>query len=492
MKKHFPVPFFAVFLCAILASAPSVRAADPEPLTWDPGSSGFDWRAAGNWDGRTGQFPDDSFDQAIFSAKGATADPILDGDLEGSGNGLGQLVFNAAGWTVWNEAGEDNLMNFNSLDYYGYNAIYSSGAGTNIIKPKVALLHAGQNVYTGSGNTLVLEQLTGSHAFVVSSTNPTGIDTGTVKLTGSNTTLTGAFLIRQGTLNVAHTHALGSGSGTVFFGDSYSANGANARLLTDSALTVSKNLEVRSISGHQVHATIGTAATAGISVFSGTLSVGSTTALSAQGSSTVQFSNIVSGAGGITKTGTGTVILSGGSTFAGNAVLDEGTVLVNSTHGGSGTWTVSSNAVLGGTGSIQGSAEVLTGGVLSPGSSIESLSINGNVHLDGSLEIQANGLTGLIDLLDVGGTLAINNGTVNFDVTGMLTAPAYVFAEYDTLNGSAFAVVRDLPTGYMIDYDYMNNHQIALVPIPEPAVILLSVLGMAAVSRRRQAVSDKC
>ena len=576
MKSHVNSCTVVTVLVFLLFISCLAQAADLEPLTWNPGTSGFDWKSPGNWDGSSGLFPDDSFDQAIFNTKGTTADPILDGNLEGSDGGLGQLVFNAAGWTVWNESGEDNVMNFNSIEYYGYNAIFSSGSGVNTIKPKVAFLNPGLNVYTGSGNTLVFEQVSGSYAFNVSSTNPTSADTGAVKLTGNNSTLSNAFLIRQGTLLVANNGALGSGSSTIYFGDSYSANGANARLLTDGAYTISKNLEVRNISGHAVNATIGGNQATGNSTFSGTLTLGRTASLQSNGG-TVSFTNTISGAGGVTKTGGGTVVLShansyqgatnvstgtlrtgaigalpsttdvtvqttldlagynqtinslsgGGSVALGSAQLTvgsgtfagpisgtsgslsktgagtltltgtnsytgatsvaQGILLVNGQHNNGGTYTVSSGATLGGSGSIYAPVNIQNGGYFSPGQSIGQMNVYNNVDLDGTLKIEADAMMKQIDLLAVSG-LDITNATVDFDIAGILYQEAYVFGAYNLLTGSCFANVIDLPEGYMIDYDYNGGKALALVVVPEPATICLLGLGALGLLRRKRGV----
>lgn len=55
-------------------------------LTWVPSGS-YDWKNSTNWDGPSGQFPDDDEDKAIFPTKGAIGDPFLDNDLSGTGGG---------------------------------------------------------------------------------------------------------------------------------------------------------------------------------------------------------------------------------------------------------------------------------------------------------------------------------------------------------------------------------------------------------------------
>ena len=96
-----------------------------------------------------------------------------------------------------------------------------------------------------------------------------------------------------------------------------------------------------------------------------------------------------------------------------------------------------------------------------------------------------------VDLLNDSAPLDISAATsaVTFNVTGTLSQPAYVFANYSSLTGSAFSTVNNLPAGYSIDYDYQGNNDIALVAaaVPEPASLgLLTLAGFATLRRRRK------
>ena len=125
----------------------------------------------------------------------------------------------------------------------------------------------------------------------------------------------------------------------------------------------------------------------------GTGTVKFTSAFTAAGSNTVQrvlrltgtnaganeivsFANASSILSRIEKTGTGTWMLTGASTYSGGTIVTEGTLLVTNTSGsgtGSGAVTVGTNAVLGGSGRIVAAADqsiTLTGATLQIGTEL--------------------------------------------------------------------------------------------------------------------------
>ena len=84
------------------------------------------------------------------------------------------------------------------------------------------------------------------------------------------------------------------------------------------------------------------------------------------------------------------------------------------------------------------------------------------------------------------GTLDITAATVNFVTLSTLDDPVYVFASYRGLNGTQFAAVSNLPSGYQIDYNYGGQNQVAVTVIPEPATLgLLAGAALLLWLRRR-------
>ena len=155
---------------------------------------------------------------------------------------------------------------------------------------------------------------------------------------------------------------------------------------------------------------------------------------------------------------------------------------------------------LGGNGLIGGPITIGASGTVAPGTSIGTLNTT-SVEVSGTLEVEYDGdasFAEVIDLLVVSGALNITNATVDFDDLGSspLTEQAYIFATYDSLIGSTFANVLDMPTNYFIDYAYDNGStstNIALVVVPEPSQLLtftlLSVSIALGVKHRERALA---
>ncbi|MGB8666844.1 MAG: S8 family serine peptidase, partial [Serratia inhibens] len=88
------------------------------------------------------------------------------------------------------------------------------------------------------------------------------------------------------------------------------------------------------------------------------------------------WSNAISGHGGLTKQGIGTLVLTGANTYAGPTLINEGLLAINGSVTSAAT--VQNAGILGGAGSV-GSLTARRGGTVAPGNSIGMLNVANNV-----------------------------------------------------------------------------------------------------------------
>ena len=162
-------------------------------------------------------------------------------------------------------------------------------------------------------------------------------------------------------------------------------------------------------------------------------------------------------ANGLTKTGSGTMILSAANTYTGPTAVIQGTLHVNGST--ASAISVADTATLGGTGAISGAVTINNGGTLAPGNSVGTLTA-GLVAINGKLAIEIDGSSA--DRLNVTGNLNITNATLA--LTGTPTGPEVIIASFGSLTGSAFATITGLPSGYHVTYD-LPNKQIKLTAV---------------------------
>jgi fibronectin-binding autotransporter adhesin len=203
---------------------------------------------------------------------------------------------------------------------------------------------------------------------------------------------------------------------------------------------------------------------AGATAFTGNVAlVNGTADLTAVAGGTATFSGIISGSGGsVTKTGAGTVILSGNNTYGATTTVDVGGLLINGTHAGAGLVTVSSAGWIGGAGSLAGGLTLSAGAefIFDP---LSTLRVSGSVALDNSF--------GVASIVKADGS-AINWGSIA-DGTYTLIDTTSTFN--NILNFGA-ANALSIGSGRSA---YFQNGSLQLVIVPEPSSLALAGLGAA-------------
>ena len=249
---------------------------------------------------------------------------------------------------------------------------------------------------------------------------------------------------------------------------------------------------------------------------SGSTTVASNSVVTIVDGGTTAWNQATSGAGAVTKAGSGILIFtgSGGSlTHSGSTVVQAGTLIMNANLASASTVSVLNGATLFGSGTIAGPATVQSGGILSPGSAASSagvLTFDSSLGLSGQtlLEMTGTGRGSQYDAFTIAGGLTYG-GSLQLQFSGTLPEGTYNLFSGFSSQSNSFSTIS-LTGGYSGSLTNssgvwtgtfgsqsltFSNATGDLLIVPEPTTGLLTglacAMAAATLSRRRRLDADR-
>ena len=359
------------------------------------------------------------------------------------------------------------------------NGFVDSGQG---LGTAVATLTIDGGAGTGSSNfTGVIENGSFGSVAVVKSGSNTQVFSGTNTYTGTTTVNGGVLQFAKATSLYAGTEAnwtaakiIVNSGGTLAFNVGNSASG---EFTSENVTTILSNL-----TGSNSSATTGmksgsafgfdtTNADGGSFTVSGVVRNGNS-----NGNQTV----------GLTKLGSGTLVLSGSNTYTGATTISAGTLLVNGSLAADSTLTVASGATLGGQGNIHG--HTIVHGTLNPGTAA-TLTLGQTLTFgsESTLAFTLGSNSSKIVFSSPGNNL-LGNGNATLSLTlgdGFNYGATYRIFENSSTTGFSFAdIVGYDDANFTATFaQFESNYDLTFAAIPEPSTYMLLVLaGLAVLS----------
>ncbi|MCC5834029.1 MAG: autotransporter-associated beta strand repeat-containing protein [Opitutales bacterium] len=256
---------------------------------------------------------------------------------------------------------------------------------------------------------------------------------GTLRLTRWAKTYSGETHIEEGVLEVSASAALAESSGITVL------DGGQLRLTTSGSDVQYSFGGPIVLNGDGRSAAVGTGQGLGIrgalrydpgsgaqqATVASAIELASDAGLHVDGAQKImRLTGVISGSGGFVKSGGGDLILHADNSYAGDTVIENGRLIIQGSHSGSGTVLVLSGAQLGGTGSIAGDLEI--GGDFSIPLGSSTFSVGGSMVLESSarLAFDLDEQSSETARLSSGGSVTIDSGA-DLELHGSMNAGSY-------------------------------------------------------------------
>jgi autotransporter-associated beta strand protein len=419
--------------------------------------------------------------------------------LSGVISGAGALTTGGTGVTYLNNSNSMTggvTVSAGTLRIDSSNRLGTAGAGVTPLTISNGTLQAASPFTLSVAPTLTGSATidTQSHAMTISSVisgsgSLTKIGSAALTLSGANT-YTGGTAVNAGTVTISSDGNLGASSSQMALSGGTLQVSSTLSMARPFALTGTSTIDsqgntltlsgVMSGTGVLTKVGVGTLVLTGANTYSGGTVIsagtlqGNTTSL--QGSiqngtalvfnqtSAGTYAGTLTGAGSLTVQGGGTLTVSGSSaSFSGATGVTAGELKVTGSLAGSAV-TVSSGAVLSGTGTV---GATTNSGTIRPGSSIGTLTIQGNLTLNGGSNLDMEIAPASSDLIAVSGAASLNGSLTISQTSGFFgLSSSYTLMTYASRAGT---VTLSLPSSNMAGSLTYNATSLVLnVTIPQP------------------------
>ncbi|MEO7933581.1 MAG: autotransporter-associated beta strand repeat-containing protein [Chthoniobacterales bacterium] len=349
-------------------------------------------------------------------------------DLNGAISGAGGITKIGAGIVKLNSANTHSgatVINAGTLLLGASNAL---GAGAVTVTAGTLDLGSNHSATVGA-ITLTSGSLLGTGTSTLTSGAAMSVSSGTISLnlagTGGLTKSTTGDVVVSGANIFTGTSSITAGSFTAGAANAFSASSA-VTVSTGATLALQNfNNTIASLAG------------------AGSVTLGSATLTTGGNNTSTTFTGVLSGSGGLTKTGTGVLALGATNTYSGTTTINGGTLrfAVNNAINANSAVTLASGSVLdlanftGSFGSIAGAGNITQGsGALSFGGDNSSTTFSGALSGTGGITKDGTGTTTLTGAsTTTGGTILSNGKIVLSGATGVLATTSITIRTGATL-----------------------------------------------------------